>query len=89
MAEDDAEKPATARRRILVISAENALTSLLFAAGHVLIPIGGVLMISRASVFFPSLAFGWLRERTGSIVAPVIYHAAANMMVLLAAPHFF
>lgn len=77
------------RRRFLGISAENLVVSLLFAVGHVLIPIGGVLMISRAAVFFPSLAFGWLRERTDSIVAPVVYHAAANMMVLLAAPHFF
>lgn len=77
------------RRRFLGISMENFIVSLLFAVGHVLIPIGGVLLISRAAVFFPSLAFGWLRERTDSIVAPVVYHAAANMMVLLAAPHFF
>lgn len=77
------------RRRLLLISAENAVTSVLFALGHLLIPIGGVLLIGRAAVFFPSLAFGWLRERTGTIAAPVVYHAAANMMVLLAAPHFF
>lgn len=83
------DAPPIKRRRFLGISAENLLVSLLFALGHVLIPIGGVLMLSRASVFFPSLAFGWLRERTDSIVAPVVYHAAANMMVLLAAPHFF
>lgn len=70
-------------------SAQNALTSLLFAAGHVLIPIGGVLVVTRASVFFPSLLFGWLRERTDTIAASVVYHAAANLMVLLAAPHFF
>jgi membrane protease YdiL (CAAX protease family) len=77
------------RRRVLGISAENALTSLLFGLGHLLIPIGGVLVASRISVFFPSLLFGWLRERTGTIAAPVVYHAAANMMVLLASPHFF
>lgn len=85
----DAKPAPKPRRRILGISAENLTVSLLFAVGHVLIPIGGVLLVSRASVFFPSLAFGWLRERTDSIVAPVVYHAAANMMVLLAAPHFF
>lgn len=77
------------RRRFLLISAENAITSVLFALGHLLIPIGGVLLVGRAAVFFPSLAFGWLRERTGTIAAPVVYHAAANMMVLLAAPHFY
>ena len=41
------------------------------------------------AVFFPSLVFGWLRERTGTIVAPTLYHAACNIMVLLTAPHFF
>jgi membrane protease YdiL (CAAX protease family) len=37
----------------------------------------------RLAVFFPGLLFGWLRERTGSIVAPALLHAASN--VLLAA----
>ncbi|MBA2661225.1 MAG: CPBP family intramembrane metalloprotease [Bradymonadaceae bacterium] len=75
--------------RFLGISAANIITSLLFAIGHVLIPVGGALILSRAAVFFPSLLFGWLRERTGTIVAPVIFHASCNMLVLLAAPHFF
>lgn len=78
-----------ARRRWLGISPANLVTSALFALGHVLIPVGGALLISRAAVFFPSLAFGWLRERTDSIVAPVIYHGACNMMVVLAAVHFY
>ncbi len=76
-------------RKILGITQANLLTSALFALGHVLIPIGGTLLITRASVFFPSLLFGWLRERTGTILAPTLYHAACNMMVLLTAPHFF
>ncbi len=77
------------RKKWWGISAENVLASVLFAAGHVLIPIGGVLMITRASVFFPSLLFGWLRERSDTIAASVVFHAACNLMVLLAAPHFF
>ncbi|MFU8807350.1 MAG: myxosortase MrtP, partial [Bradymonadaceae bacterium] len=75
-------------RRRLGISWSNLITSSLFALGHVLIPVGGALLISRAAVFFPSLLFGWLRERTDSIVAPVIYHGACNMMVIIAAVHF-
>jgi membrane protease YdiL (CAAX protease family) len=84
-----AKSQKSAGRRILGISGQNALASLLFAAGHLLIPIGGVLLVSRISVFFPSLIFGWLRERTGTIAAPIVYHAGANLMVLFAAPHFF
>ncbi len=76
-------------RRPLGVSAQNFLTSVLFAVGHVVIPIGGVFVATRAAVFFPSLVFGWLRERTGTIAAPVVYHAAANLMVLASAPHFF
>ena len=67
----------------------NVLCSLAFAVGHVLVPVGGVLLISRASVFFPSLVFGWLRRRTGSIVAPVVYHGSCNMMVLVLTVHVF
>lgn len=76
-------------RKFLGITHANLLTSLLFALGHLLIPVGGTLILSRASVFFPSLAFGWLRERTHSILAPTLYHAACNIMVLLTTPHFF
>ncbi len=76
-------------RRILGISAPNLAASILFAIGHVLVPVGGAFMVTRAAVFFPSLVFGWLRERTDTIAASVVYHAGANLMVLLAAPHFF
>lgn len=76
-------------RKFLGLTHANLLTSALFALGHVLIPVGGTLILTRASVFVPSLVFGWLRERTGTIVAPTLYHAACNIMVLLTAPHFF
>jgi len=63
------------------------VTSFLFGIGHLLVPIGGVWMVQRMSVFFPSLIFGWLRHRTGSITAPVFYHACCNLMVLLIVVH--
>jgi hypothetical protein len=84
---EDAQVPEG--RRILGVSASNVIASVLFAVGHLLIPIGGLLLVTRLSVFFPSLVFGWLRERTGTIAAPIVYHAGANLMVLFAAPHFF
>lgn len=63
------------------------LTSILFGLGHLLVPIGGQFMASRMSVFFPSLIFGWLRHHTGSITAAVVYHAFANLMVLMMVVH--
>jgi membrane protease YdiL (CAAX protease family) len=64
------------------------LTSVLFAVGHFVVPVGGALSVQRLAVFFPALVFGWLRVKTGSITAGVVYHAACNLMVLLAAVHF-
>lgn len=31
------------------------------------------------SIFFPALVFGWLREKTGSITAPILFHALSNI----------
>lgn len=76
------------RPEFLGINAEVFVASLLFGIGHLLIPVGGVLLANRFAVFFPSLLFGALRRKTDSITAPVVYHAACNMMVLVAAVHF-
>ncbi len=32
------------------------------------------------SIFFPALLFGWLRAKTGSITAPVLFHATSNIL---------
>ena len=77
-----------APRRLWLITPSNALTSLLFGLGHLLIPVGGALLANRIAVLFPSLLFGWLRERTGTITAPVVYHAGCNMMVIVLAVHY-
>ena len=63
-------------------------TSVLFGIGHLVVPVGGAIVANRMAVFFPSLLFGWLRRRTDSVLAPTIYHAFSNAMVLLAAVHF-
>jgi len=55
------------------------LTSALFAIGHlVAIPAPG-----RLAVFFPSLLFGWLRDRTGSVTWPILLHALSNLLLAL------
>lgn len=33
------------------------------------------------SIFFPALLFGYLRERTGTITAPILFHAASNILM--------
>jgi membrane protease YdiL (CAAX protease family) len=47
----------------------------IFAVGHVItIP-----NAARLAVFFPALAFGWLRARTGGIGAALVFHALCNL----------
>lgn len=51
-------------------------TQALFALGHLV-----VLQPWRLATFFPGLLFGWLRERTGNVVAPVVAHALSNLFI--------
>ena len=52
------------------------LTAVLFALGHL-----AIFQVWRLSVFFPALLFGWMRERTGSVVGAALFHAAANLFM--------
>lgn len=51
------------------------VASLIFAVGHYLT----IRHPARLAVFFPALLFGWLRQRTKGIGAPVLFHAACNL----------
>lgn len=53
------------------------LQAVLFALGHFLVDLNP----ARLAVFFPALAFGWLRARRRSIVVPVLFHAASNIFM--------
>lgn len=59
-------------------------TQALFAAGHLV-----VLEPWRLGTFFPGLLFGWLRERTGSIAAPVALHALSNLFIATLEASFY
>ncbi|MBN1945064.1 MAG: CPBP family intramembrane metalloprotease [Bradymonadales bacterium] len=61
------------------------ITSLLFALGHFLIG----LEPQRLAVFFPSLLFGWLRDRSRGLAAPIVFHAACNLMVQFTVVHYW
>lgn len=60
------------------------LTAVLFALGHL-----AIFQVWRLAVFFPSLLFGYLRERTGSIMAGAAFHACCNLLVLVLDACFF
>lgn len=59
-------------------------TQLLFAAGHLV-----RLQPWRLGTFLPGLWFGWLRERTGSVVAGTVAHAASNLLILVLEASFY
>ncbi len=53
-------------------------TQALFAVGHLV-----SLQPWRLLTFFPGLLFGWLRARTGDVVAPAVLHACSNLVLLV------
>lgn len=59
-------------------------TQLLFAAGHLV-----RFQPWRLATFFPGLLFGWLRERTGSLAAPVVAHALSNLLIATLEASFY
>ena len=73
--------PAKTRRWVGEHGPAILVTAVLFALAHAL-PTGQLL---RLAVFFPALLLGWLRVRTGSILAPVVFHGLANLCVFILA----
>jgi hypothetical protein len=52
------------------------VSSLLFALGHFLVDF----QPARLAVFFPALAFGWMRSRSGSVAPGAVFHALCNLL---------
>ena len=64
-----------ARRRLGLLSLANLLTSVLFVAVHFIAqPWYWALL-----VFFPSLVFGYMKERHNSLISPIILHSTYNL----------
>lgn len=78
-----------AKRRLAGVAFGRAavVASLVFAVGHLV----GMAQLARLATFFPSLLFSWLWRGSGSLWAPALFHAAANLLmaVLIAStfPH--
>ncbi|NOS78428.1 MAG: JDVT-CTERM system CAAX-type protease [Nitrospira sp.] len=65
---------AWGRRKVIWISAANLLTSIIFIGAH--IPTHP--LIWALLTLFPSLVFGILRDRSGSVVPPIVLHIFYN-----------
>ena len=67
------------RWRILgaVVGPAWIITALVFAAAHSFV----VWQWWHFSIFFPALVFGWLREKTGTLTAPILWHALSNIFI--------
>ncbi len=70
-----------ARGRFLLLGASVGpalfVQAALFALGHYAVDLDP----ARLAVFFPALAFGWLKAKRGGLVAPVLFHAASNIFM--------
>lgn len=53
------------------------LASVCFALGHLVLDARP----ERLAVFFPSLLFGYMKARTGSVFAPTLFHALSNVWI--------
>ncbi|MDF1566142.1 MAG: MXAN_2755 family glutamic-type intramembrane protease [Deltaproteobacteria bacterium] len=60
----------------VVVGPAFLLTALLFALGHLTEPYPW-----RLAVFFPALLFGWLRLRSGGLLAPILVHGFSNLFM--------
>lgn len=66
--------------KLLGVSVGPALlwTTLLFTVGHSLV----TLRWWHFAIVFPSLLFGWLREKTGNVMAGALCHAGCNILMV-------
>ncbi len=54
------------------------ITAVLFTVGHSLVQF----QWWQPAIFFPALVFGWLRNKTGNILAGALFHAFANVAMI-------
>jgi uncharacterized protein len=59
-------------------------TAALFAVGHL-----AIFLPWRLAVFFPALIFGWMRERTGTVLGATLFHAACNLYLAFLQTSFY
>ena len=70
--------PAKTRAFGALVGRGVVVTSLLFAFGHSIVE----LQWWHFAIFAPSLVFGWLRNRSGDIIAGAFFHAWCNVLAV-------
>ncbi len=60
------------------------VVSFVFALSHSLIQV----QWWHLFIFFPGIAFGWLKEKTKAITAPILFHTACNLFAQWVALHY-
>jgi membrane protease YdiL (CAAX protease family) len=70
-----------ARRHGLGSRAAILVSAALFALAHVVVWQG---QVAAALTFLPGLVLGWLYVRTGTLLAPILFHGIANLFWLFA-----
>ena len=53
------------------------VTALIFMIFHLIFGIN----LWNLGIFFPALVMGWLKDKTGSITAPTVFHALSNILL--------
>jgi len=81
----EATWPPTRRMFGAPVGTALLVASVLFALGHLLVDFNP----QRLAVFFPGLAFGWMRARTGSLAAGTAFHASCNLLSEILHASFF
>ena len=76
--------PATKKFLGVPFGRAQIFTAIIFALSHSLITVAWW----HAFIFFPALVFGWLREKTGTIWAGVLFHAACNVFSYWVRGHY-
>jgi len=63
------------RYRVSLLTAANVLTSLVFVMAHLIYSE----WVWALLIFFPSLVFGYMKERHQSLIAPIMLHSFYNL----------
>jgi len=62
----------------------NLLQAIIFSLAHTYVPFDPFLLIYWALTFFLGLAYGAVMQKTDSVLAPILFHAGADIPVILA-----
>lgn len=68
--------------RVIGDSRANLVTAAVFALTHLQVEFTANLPVFIVVVFGLGLLWGWIMQRTGSIMAPALFHAGADMLII-------